>query len=152
MYDTSSHQSSTNNEINILLVEDNPGDIRLTREAFKAAEQEIALQTVTNGDDAVEFLQQSSDNELPNLILLDLNLPGRDGCEVLEVIRDDPRLKPLPVLMLTSSETEEDIARCYDARANAYLTKPTDPAEFISVVDAFERFWIERVRLPPIPQ
>ncbi|WP_394743224.1 response regulator, partial [Natronococcus roseus] len=109
------------------------------------------LQSVTNGDDAVEFLRESADNELPDLILLDLNLPGRDGCEILEVIRDDPRLKPLPVLMLTSSEAEEDVARCYDARANAYLTKPTDPAEFISLLDAFEGFWVEQARLPPIP-
>ncbi|THE65665.1 response regulator [Salinadaptatus halalkaliphilus] len=151
MHDTPAHQSSGNDGIDILLVEDNPGDIRLTREAFKSAEQEIALQTVTNGDDAVEFLQGSSDNELPDLILLDLNLPGRDGCEVLEVIRDDSRLKPLPVLMLTSSEADEDAARCYDARANAYLTKPTDPVEFMSLVDVFEEFWLEQARLPPIP-
>ena len=150
MHDTPSHQSSTDDEIDILLVEDNPGDIRLTREAFKSANQETALQIVTNGDDAVELLRKSSDNELPDLILLDLNLPGRDGCEVLEVIRDDPRLKPLPVVMLTSSEAEEDIARCYDARSNAYLIKPTDPVEFISLVDAFEGFWVEQVRLPPI--
>ncbi|WP_226042435.1 response regulator [Natrinema sp. DC36] len=151
MHNTTVHQSSTEDEIDILLVEDNPGDIRLTREAFKSAEQEIALQSVTNGDDAVKFLRESADNELPDLILLDLNLPGRDGCEVLEVIRDDPRLKPLPVLMLTSSEAEDDIARCYDTRANAYLTKPTDPAEFSSLVDTFEQFWVEKARLPPIP-
>ncbi|WP_312908283.1 response regulator [Natronosalvus caseinilyticus] len=151
MHNTTVHQSSTEDEIDILLVEDNLGDIRLTREAFKSAKQKVALQTVTNGDDAVEFLRTSSDNELPDLILLDLNLPGRDGCEVLEMIRDDPRLKPLPVLMLTSSEAEEDVARCYDARANAYLTKPTDPAKFISLVDTFEQFWVEKARLPPIP-
>ena len=151
MHNTTVHQSSTDDEIDVLLVEDNPGDIRLTREAFKSAEQEIALQSVTNGDDAVEFLRESADNELPDLSLLDLNLPGRDGCEILEVIRDDPRLKPLPVLMLTSSEAEEDVARCYDARANAYLTKPTDPAEFISLLDVFEGFWVEQARLPPIP-
>ncbi|WP_226003934.1 response regulator [Natrinema salinisoli] len=141
MLDTPANQSSSDDKIDILLVEDNPGDIRLTREAFKSSKQEITLQTVTNGDDAVRFLQESSDNELP----------GRDGCEVLEIIRDDPRLKPLPVLMLTSSEADEDVARCYDARANAYLTKPTDPAEFISLVDRFETFWVEQARLPPIP-
>ncbi|WP_394743368.1 response regulator [Natronococcus roseus] len=151
MHETPSPQSSSNDEIDILLVEDNPGDIRLTQEAFNSAKQKVALQTVTNGDDAVEFLRQSADNELPDLILLDLNLPGRDGCEVLEMIRDNPRLKPLPVLVLTSSEAEEDIARCYDARANAYLTKPTDPDEFISLVDILERFWVEQARLPPIP-
>ncbi|PCR90583.1 response regulator [Natrinema ejinorense] len=152
MYDTPSYQSYSDDKIDILLVEDNPVDVRLTEEAFKTAEQEIALQTVTNGDDAVEFLQQSSDTDLPDLVLLDLNLPGRDGCDVLEVIRDDPRLRPLPVLMLTSSEADEDVARCYDARANSYLTKPTDPAEFISLVDIFARFWVEKVHLPPIPQ
>lgn len=151
MQDTPSQKSSSDDEISILLVEDNPGDIHLTKEAFKSAEQEIALQTVTNGDDAVEFLQQSSDSDLPDLVLLDLNLPGRDGCGVLEVIRNDPRFKPLPALMLTSSEADEDVTRSSDALANAYLTKPTDPAEFISLVDTFERFWVEQARLPPIP-
>lgn len=151
MLDTSAHQSSSDDTLDILLVEDNPGDIRLTREAFKSAKQEIALQTVTNGDNSVRFLQESSADELPDLVLLGLNLPGRDGCEVLEIIRDDPRLKPLPVLMLTSSAADEDVARCYDARANAYLTKPTDPAEFSSLVDRFETFWVEQARLPSIP-
>ena len=148
MHDTPSHQS--NNAIDILLVEDNPGDVRLTQEAFKVTEQKVTLQTVFNGDTAVEFLRESTE-ALPDLVLLDLNLPGRDGCEVLEVIRDDPRLKSLPVLIFTSSETDEDITRCYKARANAYLTKPTSPDEFISLVSTLEQFWFEQAQLPPIP-
>lgn len=150
MHDIPSRQP--NDPISLLLIEDNPGDIRLTQEAFKTTKQEVALQTITNGDDAVEFLQQSTENSLPDLVLLDLNLPGRDGCGVLEAIRDDSRLKPLPVIVLTSSEVDEDITRCYDAQANAYLTKLTDPDEFISLIEGLEQFWFEQARLPPIPQ
>lgn len=152
MHDTPSHQSSSNDAINILLVEDNPGDIRLTQEAIKTTDREVTLQTITHGDEAVEFFQQATEGSLPDLVLLDLNLPGQDGCEVLETVRGDSRLKPLPVIMLTSSEADEDIARCYDAQANAYLTKPTDPAKFRSLVEELERFWFEQARLPPIPQ
>lgn len=82
---------------------------------------------------------------------MDLNLPGKDGCEVLEAIRDDPKLHSLPVIMLTSSGTSEDIARCYAARVNAYLTKPIDVDEFDSLVESVERFWFGRVRFPPTP-
>lgn len=150
MHETTSGQSS-DDAIDILLVEDNPGDVRLTQEAFKVTDRTVSLQTVSSGDGAVEFFQETSADSLPDLVLLDLNLPGRDGCGVLEAIRDDPQLKPLPVIVLTSSETDEDVARCYEARANAYLTKPTSPDEFISLASTLERFWVEQARLPPIP-
>lgn len=87
---------------------------------------------------------------LPTLALIDLNLPGMDGCEVLGTIRDDPQLQCLPVIILTSSTARDDVVRCYNANANAYLTKPTTPDEFISLVTAIERFWFEKVQLPPI--
>lgn len=150
MHETTSGQSSED-AIDILLVEDNPGDVRLIQEAVKVTDRVVSLQTVSSGDGAVEFLHEASADSLPDLVLLDLNLPGRDGCGVLEAIRDDPQLKLLPVIVLTSSETDEDVARCYEARANAYLTKPTSPDEFISLVSTLERFWIEQARLPPIP-
>ena len=151
MHDTHLHKSS-DDAIDILIVEDNPGDIRLIKESIKTIDQAVTLQTVTIGDDAVKFLQQATVNSLPDLILLDLNLPGRDGCEVLEAIRDDSRLKPLPVIMLTSSEADEDVVRCYDARANAYLTKPTSSDKFISLMERIGHFWFEKAQLPPIPQ
>lgn len=138
--------------MDVLLVEDNPGDVRLIREAFSTLERGTALEIVTRGDEAVELLtQQATDDSLPDIALLDLNLPGRDGCGILETIRDDPRLQYLPVVILTSSEAEEDIARCYDANANAYVTKPTDPTAFRAVAEAVERFWFETAQLPPIP-
>ncbi|WP_121741571.1 response regulator [Natronorubrum halophilum] len=135
----------------ILLVEDNPGDIRLTEEAFKATDTETTLHSITTGDRAVDFLTRQIATEsasLPDFVLLDLNLPGKNGCEVLEAIRSDPQLKPLPVIVLTSSEAAEDIERCYDARANAYLTKPKGPDEFEALAKAVEKFWFEQARFP----
>lgn len=139
--------------IDVLIVEDNPGDVRLLREAFEAADSETTLHPVGDGDDAVDFLRRRADAEsrtLPDLVLLDLHLPGKDGCAVLEAIRGDARLELLPVIVLTGSEDREDIERCYDAHANAYLTKPTSPEEFASLVESVERFWFERVQLPPV--
>lgn len=152
MSDHLSRQTSTE-PIEILLVEDNPADIRLTREAFDAADTEIVLRSVTDGTDAIDLLTRrvTASASLPALALVDLNLPGEDGCTVLEAIRDDPRLKPLPVIVLTSSAASDDIERCYDAQANAYLTKPTDPDEFASLVESVERFWFDRVQLPSLP-
>jgi CheY-like chemotaxis protein len=149
-----STQPRSDETLEILLVEDNPGDARLTQEAFKMTERETTLHFVTDGDDAVDFLNQQGSHEmslLPDLVLLDLNLPGRDGCEVLEAIRTTSQIQYLPVIMLTSSTADEDIAKCYTARANAYLTKPTDPDVFVEVVDAIEQFWFEQVQLPPVP-
>lgn len=139
--------------VDILLVEDNPGDVRLVREAFAMTEtsSETVLHVVNSGDDAVKFLRQVAEYAtvpFPDLVLMDLNLPGRDGCDVLETIRDDPQLRQLPVIMVTGSGAREDVVRCYNARANAYLTKPTDPDEFASVVEAVKRFWLEQARLP----
>ncbi|SDJ51573.1 response regulator [Natronorubrum texcoconense] len=141
--------------VEILLVEDNPDDIRLVREAFEAGDADIVLHPVRDGDDAIDLLARRVDSEgatLPDFALVDLNLPGRDGCSVLEAIRADPRLRPLPVIMLTNSDATEDIERCYDARANAYLTKPDDSDEFGPLAKSVEQFWCNQVQLPPIPQ
>ncbi|ELZ10486.1 response regulator receiver protein [Natrinema thermotolerans DSM 11552] len=136
----------------ILLVEDNPGDVRLTKEAFKQGRIENDLYVVSDGTEALEFLSKHgeyADAPRPDLILLDLNLPGKDGEDVLEDLKADPKLQSIPVIVLTSSRAEEDIARSYELHANAYLTKPVDPDEFIETVRAFEKFWFSVVRLPP---
>ena len=140
--------------LHILLVEDNPGDVRLTREAFTSAGVETSIRAVTDGDEALEFLADCRDDEsitTPDLVLLDLNLPRVDGFEVLEAIRDDPAYSRLPVLVLTSSSAEEDIARSYDLCANAHLTKPNSLDEFTEMAAAVEEFWFDRAHLPPIP-
>ncbi|WP_049890999.1 response regulator [Natrinema versiforme] len=140
--------------VSILLVEDNPGDVRLIEEAFKSAGFATTFHTVTDGAAAIDFLQdQAATDSGPNLdlMLLDLNLPRTDGFEVLETIKDDPALSSLPVLVLTSSEATEDIVKSYELCANAYLTKPTDPAEFADIGRAVEAFWIDEATLPPVP-
>lgn len=138
-----------NNTIpDILLVEDNPGDVRLTQEAFRDAKFDVRLHIATNGDEAIEFLRDR-ESPCPDFILLDLNLPRRDGFDVLEEIRGDPELKQLPVLVLTSSTAREDIISSYKQHANAYLTKPDSPESFVELVQTVEEFWVERVRLPP---
>ncbi|WP_246998734.1 response regulator [Halosolutus gelatinilyticus] len=136
----------------ILLVEDNPGDVRLTEEAFKQGRIENDLYTVSDGTEALEYLNQRgeyADAPRPDLVLLDLNLPRTDGEEVLAELKDDPELRSIPVIVLTSSRAEEDVVRSYELHANAYLTKPVDPDEFIETVRAFEKFWFSVVRLPP---
>lgn len=136
----------------ILLVEDNPGDVRLTEEAFEQARIENDLHVVSDGSEALSFLFQEgkhTDAPRPDLVLLDLNLPGKDGENVLEELKADPELRSIPVIVLTSSSAEEDIARSYELHANAYLTKPVDPDAFIETVRAFEKFWFSVVRLPP---
>ena len=136
----------------ILLVEDNPGDIRLTEEAFEQGRIENDLYVVSDGREALSFLSQEgeyTDAPRPDLVLLDLNLPGKDGENVLEELKADPELRSIPVIVLTSSSAEEDIARSYELHANAYLTKPVDPDAFIETVRAFEKFWFSVVRLPP---
>lgn len=138
--------------IDILLVEDNPGDVRLTQEAFKEGRINNTLHVVTTGDAALDFLYQRGEHASvprPDIVLLDLNLPTVDGMEVLEEIKDDPDLKPIPVVILTSSEAQEDISKSYELHTNAYLTKPINPSEFISLVHSFEEFWFTLVRLPP---
>lgn len=137
--------------LEILLIEDNPGDVRLVQEALKTTDHDISLTVVTNGDAAVEKLLQSSpEDSRPDLVLLDLNLPGRDGCAVLDAIRDDSTIQTLPVLMLSSSSTDDDISRCYDAKANAYLTKPESLTKLTSMMQSVEDFWGEKAHLPPV--
>jgi CheY-like chemotaxis protein len=135
----------------ILLVEDNPGDIRLTREAFEQGQFAHTLHVVTDGVEALDYLYRRGEYEdapRPDVVLLDLNLPRKDGDEVLEEINGDPDLAALPVVVLTSSDAEEDVARSYELHANAYITKPIDPVEFIETVQSFERFWLSTARLP----
>ncbi len=144
-------QTTSNVGIRILLVEDNPGDVRLTKEALKEAKVHNQLYIVEDGVEAMEFLHQQdkyADAERPDLILLDLNLPKKDGREVLEEIKQDDKLKRIPVVVLTTSRAEEDILRTYDLHANCYVTKPVDLDQFINIVKSIEDFWLTIVRLP----
>lgn len=136
----------------VLLVEDNPGDTRLVEEAFREVSIDATLRTVPDGGEMLDFLHQREEYEsapFPDLVLLDLNLPSTHGTELLERIRDDPELRQLPVVILTSSADREDIRACYRNNANAYLTKPTSHDEIVSLVRSLEDFWFERVQLPP---
>jgi chemotaxis family two-component system response regulator Rcp1 len=138
--------------IEILLVEDNPGDVRLTREALKEGKVRNNLQVAIDGMDALEFLKKEGkhrDADTPDLILLDLNLPKMDGRELLEKIKEDPALKRIPVVILTTSKAERDIVTSYDLHANCYITKPVDLEQFITVVQSIENFWMTIVKLPP---
>ncbi|MEJ2360146.1 MAG: response regulator [Gammaproteobacteria bacterium] len=139
--------------IEILLVEDNPGDVRLTKEALKEAKVGNNLHVVDDGVAAMQFLRQEGeyhDMPRPDLILLDLNLPKKDGREVLEEIKADDLLKKIPVVVLTTSHAEEDIVRSYNLHANCYVTKPVDLDQFIRIVKSIENFWLTIVRLPPV--
>lgn len=138
--------------IEILLVEDNPGDVRLTREAFKEGKVLNNLSVVEDGAEAMAFLRQQgkyADVPRPDLILLDLNLPKKDGREVLPEIKGDTNLKRIPVVILTTSKAEQDILKTYDLHANCYVTKPVDLEQFISVVRFVQHFWLSIVKLPP---
>jgi CheY-like chemotaxis protein len=138
--------------VEILLVEDNPGDVRLTIEALKEGKIKNNLHVARDGVEALNFLMQENkfeDVPKPDLILLDLNLPRKDGRELLAEIKDDPLLKRIPVVILTTSKAEEDILRTYELYANCYITKPVDLDQFISVVKAVEDFWLTVVKLPP---
>ncbi len=138
--------------IEVLLVEDNPGDVRLTREALKDAKVWNNLHVVEDGDAAIAFARQDAeyaDSPRPDLILLDLNLPKRDGREVLAILKADEDLRRIPVVVLTTSAAEQDILKAYDLNANCYITKPVDFDQFIGVVKAVEEFWLTIVKLPP---
>ena len=138
--------------IEILLVEDNPGDVRLTQEALKEGKVSNNLCVVGDGIEALDFLRKQGKYvgvNRPDLILLDLNLPKKDGREVLEEIKNDPDLKRIPVVILTTSSTEEDILKSYNLYANCYITKPVDLDQFLKVAKAIEEFWLTIVRLPP---
>jgi len=138
--------------IEILLVEDNPGDVRLTREALTANKIRNTLHVVADGVQALAFLRKQGKHAnapRPNLILLDLNLPKKDGREVLAEIKGDPDLRRIPVVVLTTSGAEEDILKAYDLNANCYVTKPVNLDSFIKVVKSIQSFWVTIVELPP---
>jgi CheY-like chemotaxis protein len=138
--------------IEILLVEDNPGDERLTREALKEGKVYHKLHWAKDGVEAMDFLYRRgkfSDAPRPDIILLDLNLPKKDGREVLQDIKNDDTLKRIPVVVLTTSKAEEDVLRTYNLHANCYVTKPVDLEKFIVVVRSIDVFWLTVVTLPP---
>ena len=138
--------------VEILLVEDNPGDERLTREALKEGKVYNNLHWVKDGVEAMEFLYRRGkykDAPRPDIILLDLNLPKKDGREVLQEIKADDALKRIPVVVLTTSKAEEDVLKTYDLHANCYVTKPVDLEKFIVVVRSIDVFWLTVVTLPP---
>lgn len=138
--------------VEILLVEDNPGDVRLTREGLKEAKVRNNLHVAQDGVAAMAFLRQEgkyAGAPRPDLILLDLNLPKKDGRQVLAEIKQDPNLKRIPVVILTSSQAERDIISTYDLHANCYISKPVSLEQFIIVVRAVEDFWLTIVKLPP---
>lgn len=138
--------------VDILLVEDNPGDVRLTREALTESKLNIELHVVRDGEEAMAFLRREGayvNSQRPDLVLLDLNLPKLDGREVLARLRADANLRRIPVVVLTVSTAEEDVLRSYDLAANCYISKPIDLDQFVTVVRAIEQFWFQIVKLPP---
>lgn len=137
--------------IDVLLVEDDPGDVLMTREAFEDNKLRNRLSVVSDGVSALEFLRKEGEHveaPTPDLILLDLNLPRMDGREVLQALKADDGLRSIPVVVLTTSEAEEDVVRSYALHANAYVTKPVDFDRFIEVVRQIDEFFVEVVRLP----
>jgi CheY-like chemotaxis protein len=137
--------------LDVLLVEDSPGDVRLTQEAFREANKAVNLQVTADGVEAMAFLGREGkhvDAPRPNLILLDLNLPKMDGREVLARIKDDESLKAIPIVILTTSDSEVDIVKSYKLQANCYLCKPVQLHEFESLVKSINDFWLTRVKLP----
>lgn len=139
-------------EVTILLVDDNAGDVRLTREALLEGKVTNELVVASDGIEALAILRREGIHRgavRPDLILLDLNLPKKDGREVLLEIKKDPSLLRIPVVILTTSKAEEDIVRTYDLHANCYITKPVDFEKFLAVVKSIDDFWLTVVRLPP---
>ena len=137
--------------VDVLLVEDDPGDVVLIREAFEFNKVHNTLHVASDGVEALDFLYRRNahaDAPRPDLVLLDLNLPRKDGREVLEEVKADPSLRTIPIVVLTTSEAEEDILRSYDLHANAYVTKPVDFDRFIEVVRLIDDFFVTVVKLP----
>jgi chemotaxis family two-component system response regulator Rcp1 len=137
--------------IEVLLVEDSPGDVRLTREALKDAKVHISLHVAADGIEAMAFLQRAGtyvDAPRPDLVLLDLNLPRKDGREVLKEIKESPSLRSIPVVILTTSSSEADILQSYHLHANCYISKPVDLDGFLKVVRSIDSFWLSVVKLP----
>jgi chemotaxis family two-component system response regulator Rcp1 len=138
--------------VEILLVEDSPGDVRLTQEVLREGQVLNHLNVVEDGAEAIAYLHQEppyTSVPVPDLILLDLNLPKKDGREVLSIIKKDQLLRRIPVIVLTTSRAEEDILRAYDLHANCYITKPIGLDQFVDVVRSIEAFWLSIVKLPP---
>jgi CheY-like chemotaxis protein len=137
--------------INVLLVEDSPGDVRLTREAFREANPSVNLHVATDGVDAMAFLRREgahAEQPRPDFILLDLNLPRMDGREVLALIKADPSLRTIPTIILTTSEADADVLKSYELNANAYLRKPVTLEKFEALVRSINDFWMTKVLLP----
>ena len=137
--------------IEVLLVEDSPGDVRLTQEAFRDANRSIHLHVVSDGVEAMAFLRREGtyvNKPRPDIILLDLNLPRMDGREVLAHIKEDDSLKTIPIVILTTSDSEADIVKCYQLQANCYLSKPVQLDAFESLVKSINDFWLTKVKLP----
>lgn len=144
--------SESGKPVEILMVEDNPSDVRLTIEAFRDAKVSNNMNVATDGEEALAYLRREggySEAARPDLILLDLNLPKKNGREVLAEIKADPLLKRIPVVVLTTSDDEQDILKAYDLHVNAYIKKPVDLDQFIRIVEAVEDFWLTVVKLPP---
>jgi CheY-like chemotaxis protein len=136
----------------VLLVEDNPADVRLLQEAFSESPEPYELHTVMDGEAAIDFVHRRNEHAekpRPDLVLLDINLPKKNGHDVLQVMKQTPGLIRIPVLMLTSSDSAMDIAQAYDHHANAYIRKPTDMSNYFKVVAAVKQFWLSIVQLPP---
>ncbi|MFN3939931.1 MAG: response regulator [Chitinophagales bacterium] len=145
-------QNGQNDVMQILLVEDNPGDIRLTQEALKEGDMPNVLHVVKDGVEAMEFLRKKgkyAESPTPDIILLDLNLPRKDGREVLADIKTDENLKMIPVIVLTTSDTDRDIIKSYKLHANCFITKPVDLELFIFIIRQIETFWFRVIKLPP---
>jgi len=143
--------SKNGRPVNILLIEDNPGDVRLTKEAFKESGMNVNLSVVMDGVEALLYLRQEGDYNdvvIPDLILLDLNLPKKDGREVLEIIKKDDNLMCIPVVVLTTSGAEQDISNSYRLHANCYLNKPIEFDKFFDLIQKVEDFWLSTTVLP----
>jgi CheY-like chemotaxis protein len=140
--------------IEVLLVEDSPGDVRLTREALKDAKVHISLHVAADGIEAMDFLQRAGTHvhaPRPDLILLDLNLPRKDGREVLKEIKENPSFMSIPVVILTTSSSEADVLQSYNLHANCYISKPVDLDGFLKVIHSIDNFWLSVVKLPHGP-
>lgn len=138
--------------IDVLLVEDNIGDIRLTEEAIKESKLKINLHYVMDGVEAVSYLKKEEkykNEPTPDLIILDLNMPKKNGLQVLSEIKEDPKLKKIPVIILTVSKSESDVLQSYEHHANSYITKPLDLEKFVEIVKVIDNFWFSIVTLPP---
>ena len=145
-------QAPIDRTVEILLVEDNPGDVRLAQEALKEGKVHNNMRVVADGEQAMAYLRRQGEfagAPRPDLVLLDLNLPKKDGREVLAEIKGDDSLKTIPVVVLTTSKAEEDVLKAYGLNANCYITKPVDLGQFIEVIQSIDRFWLAVVTLPP---